>query len=143
MRRTTLGAPELETLLLLVVRNATTNSPWPISNNPFAKYNDAQHFACNLNFPLWQLVRASTAAPTYFPPEVIDCGGKPFIFVDGGVTMYNNPAFQMFLMATVDRYWASAPVDSRGWKAGVDDMLIVSVGTALAQARTSAFGRRR
>ena len=126
---TTLGGPELETLLLLVMRNATTDSPWPISNNPFAKYNDQGYRACNLHFPLWQLVRASTAAPTYFPPEVIECGGKPFIFVDGGVTMYNNPAFQMFLMATVDRYWARAPADDRGWKAGVDNMLIVSVGT--------------
>jgi hypothetical protein len=27
---------------------------------------------------------------------------KKFVFVDGGVTMYNNPAFQMFLMATLD-----------------------------------------
>ena len=113
-KTTTLGAPELETLLLLVMRNATTDSPWPISNNPYAKYNDVAHGACNLHFPLWQLVRASTAAPTYFPPEMIDCGGKPFVFVDGGVTMYNNPAFQMLLMATVDRYWAKAPVDSRG-----------------------------
>jgi patatin-like phospholipase/acyl hydrolase len=128
-KTTTLGAPELETLLLLVMRNATTDSPWPISNNPYAKYNDAAHSACNLHFPLWQLVRASTAAPTYFPPEVINCGGKPFVFVDGGVTMYNNPAFQMFLMATVDRYWDKAPVDSRGWKTGVDDMLVVSIGT--------------
>ncbi|MDI3561150.1 patatin-like phospholipase family protein [Bradyrhizobium sp. Arg816] len=126
---TTLGAPELETLLLLVMRNATTDSPWAISNNPFAKYNDTRHEACNLRFPLWQLVRASTAAPTYFPPEVIDCCGKPFVFVDGGITMYNNPAFQMFLMATVDRYWVHAPVKSRGWKTGVDDMLIVSIGT--------------
>jgi len=127
---TPLGAPEIETLLLLVMRNATTDSPWPISNNPFAKYNNAAYKAAsNLNFPLWQLVRASTAAPTYFPPEVIDCGGKSFIFVDGGVTMYNNPTFQMFLMATVDRYWIDAPPEGRGWKTGVDDMLIVSVGT--------------
>jgi hypothetical protein len=126
---TTLGAPDVETLLLLVMRNATTDSPWPVSNNPFAKYNDAKHGACNLHFPLWQLVRASTAAPTYFPPEVIECGGKPFVFVDGGVTMYNNPAFQMFLMATVDRYWVQAPADRRSWKTGVDDMLIVSIGT--------------
>jgi uncharacterized protein len=128
-KTTTLGAPELETLLLLVMRNATTDSPWPISNNPYAKYNDLAHPACNLHFLLWQLVRASTAAPTYFPPEVIDCAGEPFVFVDGGVTMYNNPAFQMFLMATVDRYWAHAPANSRGWKTGVDDMLIISIGT--------------
>ena len=29
---------------------------------------------------------------------------KEFVFVDGGVTMYNNPAFQMFLMATLDLF---------------------------------------
>ena len=62
---------------------------------------------CNLQLPLWQLVRASTAAPTYFPPEVIEVGKRQFVFVDGGVTMYNNPAFQLFLMATLDRYWPS------------------------------------
>jgi hypothetical protein len=126
---TALDAPEIESLLLLVMRNATTDSPWPISNNPYAKYNDVNHPACNLKLPLWQLVRASTAAPTYFPPEVIDCGGKSFIFVDGGVTMYNNPAFQMFLMATVDRFWIEAPPQKRGWATGVDKMLIVSIGT--------------
>ncbi len=41
--------------------------------------------------------------------------------------MYNNPAFQMFLMATLDRYWARKP--ELRWPAGVDNMLIVSVGT--------------
>ena len=128
-KATTLGAPEIESLLLLIMRNATTDSPLPISNNPFAKYNEVGRPGWNLQFPLWQLVRASTAAPTYFPPEVIDCGGKPFIFVDGGVTMYNNPAFQMFLMATVDRFWIKAAPEKRGWKTGVDEMLIVSVGT--------------
>ncbi|UYW27487.1 patatin-like phospholipase family protein [Methylorubrum extorquens] len=130
---TTLGSDSIRTLLLLVMRNATTDSPWPISNNPYAKYNERTRLDCNLDLPLWQLVRASTAAPTYFPPEVIVLGKKPnmmeFIFVDGGVTMYNNPAFQMFLMATVDRYWPHAPERQRGWPTGDDKMLIVSVGT--------------
>jgi Patatin-like phospholipase len=130
---TTLGSEKLRTLLLLVMRNATTDSPWPISNNPYAKYNDSAHPHCNLKFPLWQLVRASTAAPTYFPPEVIvlpsapPAGDREFVFVDGGVTMYNNPAFQMFLMATLDRYWSAKP-EAR-WRPGADRMLIVSVGT--------------
>jgi uncharacterized protein len=113
---TMLGSEKLRTLLLLVMRNATTDSPWPVSNNPFAKYNSNPDRADdNLNFPLWQLVRASTAAPTYFPPEVIVLRNKEkdkekeFIFVDGGVTMYNNPAFQMFLMATLDQYWMKKP----------------------------------
>ena len=126
---TALGSERVQTLLLLVLRNATTNSPWPISNNPFAKYNDRACTDCNLKLPLWQLVRASTAAPTYFPPEVIVIDGKNFVFVDGGATMYNNPAFQMFLMATVDRFWPLAPETQRPWPTGVDKMLIVSVGT--------------
>jgi uncharacterized protein len=75
--------------------------------------------------PLWQLVRASTAAPTYFPPEVVNVGPHEFIFVDGGVTMYNNPAFQLFLMATVAPYKLS-------WPTGEDKMLLVSIGTGIA-----------
>ena len=75
-------------------------------------------------------MRASTAAPVYFPPEVIVVGGgREFVFVDGGVTMYNNPAFQMVLMATMGRYWANAPEGMRGWPTGADKMLVVSVGT--------------
>ncbi len=130
---TELGSEKLRTLLLLVMRNASTDSPWPLSNNPYAKYNDPARADDNLKFPLWQLVRASTAAPTYFPPEVIllpnpdRSKDKQFVFVDGGVTMYNNPAFQMFLMATLDRYWARKP--GARWQTGADKMLIVSVGT--------------
>lgn len=33
---TKLGDENLKTLLLLVLRNATTDSPWPVSNNPNA-----------------------------------------------------------------------------------------------------------
>ena len=137
-RTPTLGSDTLRTLLLLVMRNATTDSPWPLSNNPYAKYNDPPAPDDNLKFPLWQLVRASTAAPTYFPPEVIVLPNpdatkeKEFVFVDGGVTMYNNPAFQMFLMATLDRYWARKP-EAR-WRTGADKMLIVSVGTGTSPA---------
>jgi hypothetical protein len=120
---TTLGANELKTLLLLVMRNASTDSPWPLTNNPRARYNDRNRAHCNLDLPLWQLVRASTAAPTYFPPEVIDVGAQqPYVFVDGGVTVYNNPAFLLFLMATVEPYELC-------WPTGRDRMLLVSVGT--------------
>jgi patatin-like phospholipase/acyl hydrolase len=133
---TKFGSPDVRTLLMMVMRNATTDSPWPLSNNPYAKYNDPARPDSNLNFPLWQLVRASTAAPTFFPPEklvlpaTLTSPEKEFLFVDGGVTTYNDPAFQMFLMATVDRYWEKDP--TKRWKAGVDDMLIVSVGTGTA-----------
>jgi hypothetical protein len=136
---TTLGSEKLRTLLLLVMRNATTDSPWPVSNNPFAKYNDPKRGNCNLDIPLWQLVRASTAAPTYFPPEAIEIGDKIHLFVDGGMTVYNNPAFQMVLMATLDRYWPLAPEGKRGWATGEKDMLVVSVGTGLAPISNDAL----
>jgi uncharacterized protein len=71
-----LGSPALcngekENLLMVVVRNHSTGSAWPLTNNPNAKYNQWERPDCNLRIPLWKLVRASTAAPTYFPPEVI------------------------------------------------------------------------
>ena len=116
------GSDKLRSLLMIVLRNATTDSPWPLSNNPKAKYNLPGATGRNSDLKLWQLVRASTAAPTYFPPEVIHVGAKEFVFVDGGVTMYNNPAFQLFLMATGEPYRLC-------WETGADKMLIVSVGT--------------
>jgi patatin-like phospholipase/acyl hydrolase len=124
---TKLGSEKLRTLLMVVLRNATTDSAWPLSSNPFAKYNDRNRASkdCNLDIPLWQIVRGSTAAPTYFPPEVVTVGPKEFVFVDGGITVYNNPAFQLFLMATVAAYRLK-------WPAGQEKMLVVSVGTGEA-----------
>lgn len=119
---TTLGSDRLLTLLMMVMRNASTDSPWPLSNNPSAKYNQRDRRDCNLNLPLWQLVRASTAAPVYFPPELIDTGSQEFVFVDGGITTYNNPSFQAFLMATTEPY-------NLNWPAGEDRLLVVSIGT--------------
>ena len=130
---TTLGSPGLRSLLMMVMRNATTDSPWPVSNNPAAHYNHPDRPDCNLKLPLWQLVRASTAAPTFFPPEVVTFGEGDetygFVFVDGGVTTYNNAAFLAFQMATAAPY-------KIGWASGADKLLIVSVGTgSVAKAR--------
>jgi uncharacterized protein len=120
----TLGTARLKTLLMLVMRNSTTDSPWPICNNPTSKYNDRSRADCNLQIPLWQLVRASSAAPTYFPPEVIDVGARRFTFVDGAITPYNDPALQLFLMATLPPYKLQ-------WPVGEDRLLLVSIGTGV------------
>jgi uncharacterized protein len=119
---TELGSPMVKTLLMIMLRNATTDSPWPVSNNPAAKYNQRHLPDCNLKLPLWQLIRASTAAPTFFPPEEVMLEKRKFIFIDGAVSPYNNPAFQLFLMATLKAYRLN-------WPTGEDKMLLVSVGT--------------
>jgi hypothetical protein len=134
----TLGSPELKCLLLIVTRNWTTDSPWPISSNPAAVYNRADRPDCNLQIPLWQLVRASTAAPVYFPPEVLNWDpndrSKSFVFVDGGVTPYNNPAFLLYRMATAPEY-------NLNWEAGENKMLVMSVGTGSAPKTGPNFER--
>lgn len=124
----------LKTLLLVVTRNVTTDSAWPISSNPEAPYNLPTRSDCNLRLPLWKLVRASTAAPIYFPPEVIqlDPGDdrKTFVFVDGGMTPYNNPAFLLYRCATDPAYRLQ-------WPKGEKQLLLVSVGTGSAPTEGS------
>src|SRR5260221_8011276 len=106
--KTSLGSNKLKCLLLIVTRNVTTDSPWPISSNPFARYNHPDRKDCNLQIPLWQLVRASTAAPVYFPPEILQWDpadpSKSFLFEDGGLTPDNNPAFLLARMATHESF---------------------------------------
>jgi len=129
---TTLKSEKLKTLFLVVMHNIDTDSAWPITNNPYAKFNDLEKFKerSNLHLSLWQLLRASTAAPTYFLPENIDVGGKIYSFVDGAITPYNNPAFQAYLMSTLKAY-------NVNWKRGEEDLLVVSVGTGEVEMNDS------
>ena len=90
---------------------------------------------CNLDFPLWQLVRASAAAPVYFPPEEVMLGGKVHSFIDGGITAYNNPALIAYLMATLPCYGIN-------WKSGEESMQIVSIGTGITRTKVSEVLRR-
>jgi uncharacterized protein len=117
-----LGTERLKKLLLVVVRNHTTGSAWPLTNNPKAMFNDRSLPDCNLNVPLWQLVRASTAAPVYFPPEVIELGNTRYVFVDGSITPYNNPALIAALTVVLPGYRLQ-------WETGPEKIRLISIGT--------------
>jgi hypothetical protein len=126
----TLGDPRFRSLLLVVLHNTVTDSPWPLSNCTRAVYNRADRYLNresdrNLDLPLNTLVRGSAAAPVYFPPQRISVGAHEFVFQDGGMTPFNNPAMLLFLMATLPEYGLS-------WPAGEEDMLVASVGTGSA-----------
>jgi hypothetical protein len=122
--------------LLVVMRNATTGSPWPVCNNPKAKYNRPDHPGSNLQIPLWQLLRASTAAPTFFPPESIDLDRRRHLFVDGGITPHNNPSLMAALMATLPPY----RID---WPTGADQLQVVSVGTGSVRTHLAKHDAER
>ncbi len=118
----TLGSDEIKTGLCIVAKRADTNSVWPLINHPQGKFYDTM-LGKNKNIPLWQAVRASSAAPTYFAPQMIDVGdGQHAAFVDGGVSMANNPALTLLMVATLKGF-------PFRWETGEDKLTIVSVGT--------------
>ena len=130
----TLGHPSIKTGLLIMTKRLDTGSPWPLGNNPNGRYfraNADATWISNADYPLWQVVRASTAAPSYFDPETITIAVEkdktPVVgtFVDGGVSPFNNPALQALMYATMCGYRVN-------WKASPEELLLVSVGTGMS-----------
>lgn len=124
----TLGDTEhIKTGLCIVAKRADTNSVWPLINHPGGKYFNSAD-GMNKDILLWKAVRASSAAPSYFLPQIIDVGGglNEAAFVDGGVSMHNNAALQLLMVATLQGF----PFK---WKWGADNLLVVSVGTGMSK----------
>jgi uncharacterized protein len=119
---TTLDSSDLRTGLMVMAKRLDTGSPWPLNNcrrGKFATQDGALLLA--------QVVRASTAAPTYFAPERIDIHSRDGrveegAFVDGGVTPFNDPTLQLLMLAALQGHGFC-------WPTGKDRLLIVSVGT--------------
>jgi hypothetical protein len=137
---------EFATGLLVVTKRLDTGSTWALTNNPDTKYFKADpnrpERIPNGEFPLWQVVRASTAAPTFFAGEEISIHSNVSqarrntvgLFIDGGVSPHNNPSLQALMVATMEGYRFN-------WKAGADDILLVSVGTGKADATVDLSSR--
>lgn len=120
----TIDDPFIRTGLCIVTKRADTRSTWPVTNHPNARY-----FEHNRGIKLEDLVYASAAAPFFFEPTGVEVGeGEVGAFVDGAVSMCNNPALQLFLMATLEGY----PFH---WESGEDDLLLVSIGTGRFERR--------
>ena len=124
----TLGSKELNTGFCLISKRMDTGSPWILANNARAPYWKTKvgkdGYNGNEYYSLANLVRASTAAPYYFEPELLPIvdGEKPGIFLDGGVTPHNNPSLILFLMVLLNAY-------NIRWKPKPENLTIVSIGT--------------
>jgi patatin-like phospholipase/acyl hydrolase len=123
----TLGDDQhIKTGLCIVAKRADTNSVWPMINHPQGKFFDSKD-GDNKNILLKDAIRASAAAPTYFLPMTIKVRqDETGAFVDGGVSMANNPALQLFMVATLNGF----PFH---WKKGADEILLVSIGTGMTK----------
>jgi hypothetical protein len=67
-----LSSTDLVTGYCVITKRMDTGSPWIISNNPRAPYwEDGKDYIGNKHYPLVNLVRASTAAPHFFDPELL------------------------------------------------------------------------
>lgn len=123
----TMESPDLLTGLCIVTKRMDTGSPWIVANNPRARFWETPpdgSFIGNRGFRLAHLVRASTAAPSFFDPELLPIieGQTQGLFVDGAVTPHNNPSLALFLMSTLKAFGLC-------WETGPNRLLLVSVGT--------------
>jgi hypothetical protein len=118
----TLDSDRIRTGLMIMTKRLDTGSPWPLHNHP-----DAVYAKQDGKLLLTQIVRASTAAPTYFEPEVISISSRAgdavrAAFVDGGVSPFNDPALQLLMVAALQGHGFR-------WQTGADKLLLVSIGT--------------
>jgi len=123
----TLGSENLCCGLGIVAKRLDTGSVWLFHNHPrgpyFAPEDNSSGATPNRDLLLANLLRASTAAPSYFEPELIEVArGVRGAFVDGGVSPHNNPALLMLMLATLKGYGFR-------WPLGADRLMVVSVGT--------------
>jgi hypothetical protein len=137
----TLDSEDLVTGLCVLAKRMDTGSPWIVANNPRAPFWETpadNSYIGNRHYRLANLVRASTAAPAYFDPELLPIidGATDGLFIDGGVTPHQNPALALFLMTRLKAYGLC-------WPTGPDRLLAVSIGTGAYRTQLTAAAARR
>ncbi|HVX74055.1 MAG TPA: patatin-like phospholipase family protein [Devosia sp.] len=171
-----LGTPDLITGFACVTKRIDTGAVWVIANNPRSPYwDDGPGYIGNKHYSLANLVRASTAAPQYFDPELLPIsaadlpaglvgeagvvaaltalGAEPMqtgwpeggvdwsqygLFVDGGVSPYNNPTLALLQLVSLKAFGLN-------WKLSPAELSITSIGTGRFRPRLApdslGFGR--
>jgi len=87
-----LSSPDLITGFCIITKRMDTGSPWIISNNPRAPYwEDGKDYIGNQSYPLVNLVRASTAAPHFFDPELLPISQNQAVLPDEIAKPLNVP----------------------------------------------------
>jgi len=146
----TLGADDLKTGLAVLAKRSDTNSVWVLVNNPNSRfYRSVGQRIGNGEYLLRDILRAATAAPTYYSPVDLQIhrerpggnGAEEVVregrFIDGAVSPHNNPALRLFKLARLRGHnLGGAPVEAvlenpangRAWDYGPENLLLISCG---------------
>ena len=134
-----MDSTDLRTGLAVIAQRFDTGSPWLISNNTRAPYwqdpEDCSYLG-NRHYRLTEVIRASTAAPGYFQPQKITVipGGKPALFVDGGLSPHNNPAIMLLMMTQAKTFRLE-------WAMGPAQLMLISIGAGQYRRRPAPAHR--
>jgi predicted acylesterase/phospholipase RssA len=118
------------TNLIVVSADNHTQQPFIFSSRE-ARCNPAR------NYEAWQVGRATSAAPTYFPtftPSVLDAVGPQPELIDGGL-YFNNPALEVYTeMVRLG--------DAQSQFSGRENMILLSLGTGQSRLPDCKFNHK-
>lgn len=122
-----LGDSAIQNYLAIVTKRLDTGAPWIVNNIPSAPYFDDPHdnsYLGNKHYDLVSLLRAATSAPTYFSPQRIKIAkdGQYGLFVDGGLSPYNDPSMALLMLVRMSSYGLN-------WPMGPENLFVLSLGT--------------
>jgi uncharacterized protein len=136
-----LDSPLLKTRLAVITKRLDTGSPWWIVTNiPNSRFwNGPNPEDKNHALRVADLIRASTAAPTVFKPKMLPLApGRAYgLFVDGGISPFNNPALALLMTARLAGHGLE-------WPLGSENLQLISIGTGVWREPVycSFWGRR-
>jgi hypothetical protein len=109
-----LQSERIVTGLCVVTKRIDTGSPWILANNPAAPYwEDGPGHDGNKRYKLATLVRASTAAPSFFDPEILPISGRSEQLSDSAATpMEKSFAARVFQSLLEHVGWRKRPLPS-------------------------------
>jgi hypothetical protein len=99
-----LQSDKLVTGLCVVSKRIDTGSPWIMANNPAAPFwEDGPDYDGNKYYKLANLVRASTAAPHFFDPELLPINSRKARLPRAVAAPMEKPVWRRFAEATLER----------------------------------------
>lgn len=129
----TLGSADFQTHVAFVTKRLDTGAPWIVTNIPTSPYfEDAPDGAWigNKHYSVARLLRAASAAPTLFSHQEVEIvrGETHGVFIDGGLSPYNDPSLALLRLARLKAFGLE-------WPTGPENLFFLSLGAGRLRHR--------